>query len=100
MHSYYYYIISNFENKLAILTQTEDNYITVDGFIYMGTNFSWIELKLHIHGSKIHGNNISLHNSYENCCFLGTQIHGFDPPQKAQNWYPMKIKPFTVFQKI
>ena len=32
----------------------------------------------------------------ENRYFVGTGIHGLDFPRKHENWYPTKIKPFTV----
>ena len=61
---------------------------TVDGFIFMGTNFRGLNKNYAFLGFIIHGNSIFLHNSYRNRHFVATGIHGSDPPRKPRKLVP------------
>ena len=55
---------------------------TVDGFIFVGTNFRGFKKNQTFVGFKIHGHSIIFHNSYRNLLFR------WDPPRKPRKLVP------------
>ena len=56
--------------------------LTVDGFIFMGTNSSGLSKSYTFVGFKIHDHSSFFHNSYRKSFFVRTRFRGLDPPQK------------------
>ena len=72
--------------------------ITVDGFTFVCTNFRRLSENLTLVGFKICGHSVFLHYTYRKSLFRGHWNSWIGPSTKTtKNWYPMNIKPSTVF---
>ena len=68
---------------------------TVDGFIFVGTNFRGLNKNDTFVGLKIRGHSILFHNSYITISWVLDFVDRA-LQEKNENWYPMEFKPSTV----
>ena len=64
---------------------------TVDGFMFVGTNFRGVNKNNTFVGFKNCGHSILFNNSYRKFNFVDTRIRGLDPPKNPRKLVPREI---------